>query len=267
MMRPIWLKQFPILPSVLTLIVLAVLWEVLVQATPIAYRLIPAPSHIWAAFWRTGSTLAQDVPVTLLETAIGMSIAIVLGLAVAAALDFLPLLKQAIYPLLIISQTIPIVALAAVLIIAFGFDIWPKVIVVVLFCFFPITVATIDGLEATDPDLLALLRAMGATRFQIWRKVRFPAATPAFFSGLKIAATYSITGAIVGEYITAQYGLGRYLKSAFSQGKNDQAFVAIVLTSLLSIAIVGVVTLFERLLLRWFFTEARKAQWSEPGIY
>jgi ABC-type nitrate/sulfonate/bicarbonate transport system permease component len=136
-----------------------------------------------------------------------------------------------------------------------------------MFCFFPIAVATIDGLAATDPDLVALLRAMGATRGQIWSKVRFQAALPAFFSGFRIAATYSVTGAIVGEYITSQYGLGQYLRSALSQGRNDQAFVAIVITSLLSIGFVGLVAVAERILLPWFYTEARASQWSEPGIY
>ena len=113
--------------------------------------------------------------------------------------------------------------LIPVLIIAFGFDIWPKVIVVVLFCFFPITVATIDGLTATDPDLVSLLRAMGASRLQIWRIVRFPSALPSFFSGLRIAATYSVTGAIVGEYVTSNAGLGNYLRSAFSNYRSDQS--------------------------------------------
>src|SRR4051812_38159864 len=166
------------------LAVIVIVWEVVVRADPSVVHPIPAPSDVWQAFLRTRETLfTQHIPQTLLETVIGVVIAVVLGLVVAAALDFSPLLKQALYPLLVISQTIPVVALAAVLIIAFGFDIWPKVIVVVLFCFFPIAVATIDGLAATDPDLVALLRAMGASRGQIWRKVRFPAALPSFFSG------------------------------------------------------------------------------------
>jgi ABC-type nitrate/sulfonate/bicarbonate transport system permease component len=258
----------PVLLPLGVLIVLVLIWELIVSADPSPIHIIPAPSEIWAAFLRTQNTLfAQHIPQTMLETVIGLAFALVLGLFVAAALDYLPLLKQALYPLLVISQTIPIVALAAVLIIAFGFDIWPKVIVVILFCFFPIAVATIDGLAATDPDLVALLRAMGANRNQIWRKVRFPSALPAFFSGLRIAATYSVTGAIVGEYITSQYGLGQYLRSALSQGKNEQAFVAIVITSLLSIGLVSLVTVAERLMLPWFFTETRAAQWSEPGIY
>jgi ABC-type nitrate/sulfonate/bicarbonate transport system permease component len=250
----------------LTLCGLVALWELL--AAPVVNPIIPAPSAVLSAFARTSHLIVtQDIPLTLLETLIGLAIAIVLGVFIAALLDFLPLVKQALYPLLIVSQTIPIIALAVVLILVFGFDIWPKVIVVVLFCFFPITVSTLDGLSATDPDLVALLRAMGATRQQIWQKVRFPSALPAFFSGLRIAATYSVTGAIVGEYITSQAGLGHYLRSAFSQGKNDQAFAAIVVTAILSIGLVSLVGLVERLALPWFFSQARKQQWQEPGIY
>ncbi|MEP7284541.1 MAG: ABC transporter permease [Chloroflexota bacterium] len=260
--------RLAVLPTLVVLTLLVIIWEIAVQADTSPVRVIPAPSEILAAGLRTRETLlTQHIPQTLLETVIGLAMALVLGLLVAALLDFAPLLKQALYPLLVVSQTIPIVALAAVLIIAFGFGIWPKVIVVVLFCFFPIAVATIDGLAATDPDLVALLRAMGASRGQIWRKVRFPSALPSFFSGLRIAATFSVTGAVVGEYITSQYGLGQYLRSALSQGRNDQAFVSIVITSLLSIGFVGLVTIIELITLPWFFTEARESQWSEPGIY
>ena len=250
------------------LVVSVVLWEVLVQADTSRVRVIPAPSDVLQEAVRTRDTLlTQHIPQTMLETGIGIALALILGLSVAAALDFVPLLKTALYPLLVISQTIPIVAIAAVLILAFGFTIWPKVITVILFCFFPITVATIDGLAATDPDLVALLRAMGANRRQIWRKVRFPAALPSFFSGLRIAATYSVTGAVVGEFITAPYGLCQYLRSALNQYNNERAFVAIVITSLLSVALVLLVGVIERLAMPWFFSEARQTQWAEPGIY
>ena len=254
-----------ILPTAV-MIVLIIVWEVLARADTSRYHIIPAPSAILDTMISTRETLlTQHIPQTMIETLIGLALALVLGLGVAALLDFAPLLKRAVYPLLVISQTIPIFALAAVLIIAFGFDILPKVIVVILFCFFPITVATVDGLTATDPDLVALLRAMGASRVQIWRKVRLPSALPSFFSGLRLAATYSVTGAIAGEYITSQYGLGQYLRLALNQSKNEQAFVAIVITSLLSIALVVIVNIAERAALPWYFTEAR--EWIEPGIY
>src|SRR5947207_1434199 len=185
-----------ILPAAV-MIVLVILWEALDRADTSRYHIIPAPSAILESMINTRETLiTQHIPQTMLATLIGLALALALGLGVAAMLDFVPLLKRGIYPLLVISQTIPIFALAAVLIIAFGFGILPKVVVVILFCFFPITVATVDGLTATDPDLVALLRAMGASRVQIWRKVRFPSALPSFFSGLRLAATYSVTGAI-----------------------------------------------------------------------
>jgi ABC-type nitrate/sulfonate/bicarbonate transport system permease component len=253
---------------VLVLAALTVIWEVLVRLNPAPFHVIPAPSEVLEAIVRTQDILfSRHIPQTMLETLIGLVIALILGVGLAALLDFSPTLKNAVYPLLVVSQTIPIVALAALLIIIFGFGIEPKVVVVVLFCFFPISISTIDGLTATDPDLVALLRAMGASRGQIWRKVRFPAALPSLFSGLRIAATYSVTGAIVGEYITSQFGLGQYLRSALSGGQGDQAFASIVITSLLSIVLVALVGIAERIALPWYLTQAREAQWTEPGIY
>ncbi|MFN8421584.1 MAG: ABC transporter permease [Anaerolineae bacterium] len=248
--------------------VIVVVWEVLAQMDQSRVQVIPAPSDILAAMIRTRETLlTRHIPETLLVTLIGMGIAIVTGLIIAALLDFSPALRQAIYPLLVISQTIPLIALATVLLLVFDFDLRPKVAVVVLFCFFPITVSTLDGLAATDPDVVALLRAMGASRWQVWRMARLPAALPAFFSGLRIAATYSVTGAITGEYVASQYGLGQYLRQAYSSGRIDQAFAGIVIVAILSIALVLIVSLIERLALPWFFTQSRQASWNEPGIY
>ena len=205
----------------LVLVVLGVVWQVVASADKSPARVIPAPSEILTAMIATRQTLlTQHIPQTMLETLLGLGIALLLGVLLAGALDFSAPLKRAVYPLLVISQTIPIVALAPVLILVFGFGIEPKIVVVTLFCFFPIAVNTVDGLTATDPDLVALLRAMGASRVQIWRKVRFPAALPSLFSGLRIAATYSVTGAIFGEYVTSQYGLGQYLRSALSSAQN-----------------------------------------------
>lgn len=245
---------------------LVLIWEIVARADTSRARIIPAPSEVLAAIIRNAEPLlTRHIPVTLLETLIGMAIAFAFGVVLAALLDFSPPLKRAVYPLLIVSQTIPIVAIAPVLLLIFGFGIEPKIVVVVLFCFFPITVATVDGLTATDPDLVALLRAMGASQRQIWRKVRLPAALPSLFSGLRIAATYSVTGAIVGEYITAQYGLGQFLRSAFNTARVDQGFAAIVITALLSIGLVLIVSLVERRALPWYFSEAR--EWNEQGIY
>jgi ABC-type nitrate/sulfonate/bicarbonate transport system permease component len=259
-------RRSALLPPLVTLVLLAVLWQL---AVPAADRpvVIPPPLAIIEAVQRTAPILANDMFYTAAATLIGLAISLVVGVGAAALLDLVPLLRQALYPLLVISQTVPLVGIAALLILIFGFEIWSKVAVVVLFCFFPIAVATLDGLQGTDPDLVALLRAMGANRQQIWRKVRFPAALPAFFSGLRIAATYSVTGAVTGEFITAPAGLGRYLRLAYSQSKYDQVFAAIALISLMSLLLVGCVALAERVALPWYFRQIHREEWNAPGIY
>ncbi len=250
------------------LMLLGGIWVVLALVDSSRVRVIPWPGDVLDAMIRSRETLLTfDIPQTMIETLLGLGLALVLGIALAALLDFSPLLKRLLYPILVTSQVIPIVAIAPALILIFGFGLEPKVIVVLLFCFFPIAVATIDGLTAADPDLVALLRAMGASRGQVWRKVRFPSALPSLFSGLRVAATYSMTGAIIGEYITSQYGLGHYLRIAFSSANTAQAFVPIVITVVLSIGLVLIVGAVERIVLPWYFTQAREAQWSEPGIY
>lgn len=210
--------------------------------------------------------LEQHIPQTMWETMAGLSIAVVLGLVIAAAMDFSPLLRWILYPLLVISQTIPIFAIAILLILVFGFETGPKIMVVILFCFFPVALNTFAGLQSADPELLSLLRAMGANPFQTWTKARLPAAMPSFFSGLRIAATYSVVGAIFGEYITAQYGLGVFLKRSYSSYRIDQAYVAIILTAVLSLLLVLAVSVIERLALRWYYT-SRRSSWRGPGIY
>jgi ABC-type nitrate/sulfonate/bicarbonate transport system permease component len=230
-------------------------------------RVVPAPAEVIDA-WHTHRDLLleEHIPETLWETLAGLAIAVVLGLSIAALMDFSRLLRWLIYPLLVVSQTIPIFAIAILLILIFGFGSGPKITVVVLFCFFPITLNTFSGLQAADPELLSLLRAMGASSRQIWFKARLPAAMPSFFAGLRIAATYSVVGAIFGEYVTAQRGLGVFLKRSYSSFRLDQAYLAMVLTALLSMLLVLLINLVERLALRWYYT-ARRKSWRGPGIY
>jgi len=229
--------------------------------------IFPAPRAIADAWhMHRDLLLEQHIPQTLWETLTGLSIALVLGLVIAALMDFSRVLRWVLYPILVISQTIPIFAIAILLILIFGFGSGPKIMVVVLFCFFPITLNTFAGLQAADPELLSLLRAMGASSAQTWTKARLPAAMPSFFGGLRIAATYSVVGAIFGEYITAQQGLGVYLKRSYASFQLDQAYLAILLTALLSLLLVLLVSLVERLTLRWYYT-SRRAGWRGPGIY
>jgi ABC-type nitrate/sulfonate/bicarbonate transport system permease component len=229
--------------------------------------IFPTPHAVFDAWNRHHELLLnQHIPETLWETLAGLSMAVVLGVVIAGLMDFSPILRWILYPLLVVSQTIPIFAIAILLILVFGFGSGPKITVVVLFCFFPVALNTFTGLQAADPELLSLMRAMGANSFQTWTKARLPAAMPSFFSGLRIAATYSVVGAIFGEYIVAQRGLGVFLNRSYASYKLDQVYLAILLTAVLSLLLVLLVNLIERLALRWYYT-TRRSSWRGPGIY
>ncbi len=249
------------LPPAILLISLILLWEVGARLDNLSSRILPPPLEIGQAIVETYPLLLPHIWQTTQEVAFGLVLALGVGLLLAAAIDFSPLVRRAVYPLLIASQTIPIIALAPLLVIWFGFGILPKIFIVTLFCFFPIAINTADGLSAADPEYLSLLRAMGANRYQIWRKVRLPAALPYFFSGLKIAVTYSVVAAIIGEWVGAQAGLGVYMIRSASAFKTAQVFATIVITSLMSLILVIAVFLIERKLLPWYHAEQREKQW------
>jgi ABC-type nitrate/sulfonate/bicarbonate transport system permease component len=164
-------------------------------------------------------------------------------------------------PLLVVSQTVPIVALAPLLVLWFGYGALPKVLVVALVCFFPMVVATSRGLSATDPELLKLYRTFGASRRQVFRMVRLPTALPAFFSGVRIAVTYSVVGAIFGEYVGAAQGLGIYLQTAKNSYRTDLVFAVIAVTALMSLALFGLAVVVERLAIPWASETRDEPQW------
>ncbi|MCB0163209.1 MAG: ABC transporter permease [Anaerolineae bacterium] len=249
-------------PPIVLMIGLLVAWEGLVTWREVPRWILPAPSQIGRAMWQNIDLLTPHVLQTMKQVLLGLGLAIVTGVALAAMLDLSSWLRRALYPLLVASQTIPILALAPLLIIWFGFGLTPKVFIVTLFCFFPIAINTADGLTAADPELLALLQAMGATRRQIWRKVRLPASLPYFFSGLRIAATYSVVGAIIGEWVGASQGLGIFMLRSANAFKTDQVFAAIVISSLLSLMLFGLVFVTERALLPWYHSSQRGSQWG-----
>ncbi|MBI1742796.1 ABC transporter permease [Candidatus Acetothermia bacterium] len=247
----------------LFLLSLALIWEIAVRTGQIATYLLPAPSAIGSAMLLYRSLLVQNTLATLQSVGFGLLLALSTGLILGIALFYWPLLKSTLYPLLIASRNIPYYAIAPLLIVWFGLGFLPKVIVATLIAFFPIVVNTHDGLKAVDPDLVKLMQTLGASRFQILRKVRFPAALPLILSGVKLGAVFAVVGALFGELIGGQRwtpegligGLGYLMREAANRGALDLAFAGMVWLSALSLALFGVVALLERYLLRWQISE------------
>ncbi|MCQ4087485.1 ABC transporter permease [Saccharibacillus sp. JS10] len=238
------------LPPFVAVLLFLTLWESAVRLFGIEAWILPSPSVIALEASRNAESLWGHTLSTLQLTLIGFAIGSTFGLLIACVLHLVPLLKSALYPLLILSQNVPTIALAPLLMIWFGFGLLPKIIVITLVCFFPVAVSTMDGLTQTDRTMLNYMRMIGAGKLQIFRKLQLPHALPSVFSGLRIAATYSVMGAVIAEWIGAQKGIGYYMilqKSAF---RTDRIFAAIIIVVALSLLLFVLVTLIEKLVIR-----------------
>jgi ABC-type nitrate/sulfonate/bicarbonate transport system permease component len=247
-------------PLALTLCLLAV-WELYVRAASVPPTILPAPTRVISASVENADLLSWHARRTLAETVAGFVVAVAVAALCAVAIDFFPPVRRALFPLLITSQTVPIIALAPLLVLWFGYGMLPKVLVVALVCFFPRVVAAVHGLAATDPELIKLYRTFAASRAQIFRLVRLPTALPAFFAGVRIAVTYSVIGAVFGEYVGATRGLGILLQTAKNSYRTDLVFAMIGATAALSLALYAIVALIERLAIPWSRVAAAEGQW------
>ncbi|MBS4534318.1 ABC transporter permease [Clostridium sp. D2Q-14] len=239
-----------VIPTVF-FVVLIFLWEYIVQVGLIERYILPSPTDIIKAFPDMHPDIWKHVITTVQEAALGFGIAILLSIILAILMDNVKIIKKALYPIIVISQTVPIIALAPLFAAWFGFGKLPKIIVVVLVCFFPILVSLIHGLESVDKDLLNLLKSMGASKFQIFKMVKFPATLISFFSGLRIAATYSIMGAIIGEWLGGKSGLGVYMLRVKQSFALDKFFGAIVIIVVLSIMLFKIIATLQGMLMPW----------------
>jgi ABC-type nitrate/sulfonate/bicarbonate transport system permease component len=255
-----------IIPPIALITILVVGWYFVAKVSGLSSFILPSPLDAIQAGWETRDQLLNSIGLTLTATGIGILLAITLGVGIAALMDLWPLAHRALYPILVVSQTIQILAIAPILVIWFGFGLTPTVLIVVIFCFFPLAISTADGLTSTRPELIALLHAMGATKRQIWRMVRFPSALPSFFSGLRLAVTYSVVAATIGEWVGGSPGLGLYLLRSKNALATDQVFIAMFITSLLSIILFMLVYGIERLVIPWYY-KRRTESWDEIGIY
>lgn len=231
--------------------ILIVAWQMMVDSKLIQSFTIPSPKNIIGTLIEILPNMKVHILTTIQEALIGFGIAVVFAVILAILMDNIPVVKKAIYPLVIVSQTVPIIALAPLFAMWFGFGKLPKIIVVILVCFFPILVNILHGFESTDKDMINLLKSMGASRFQIFRMVKFPASLVNFFSGLKIAVTYSIMGAIIGEWMGGKAGLGVYMMRVKHSYAYDKFFAVILITVILSMFFFQIIILLQRLLMPW----------------
>jgi putative hydroxymethylpyrimidine transport system permease protein len=234
------------------LVAIVAVWELATGVLGVEDYILPAPSAVARALVdRWEPTLASATWVTLTEVLVGFAIAVGAGLLIACGLHFSRIARSAFYPWLIGSQTVPVVVIAPVLAIIFGYSLTPKLILVALLCFFPIVVATLDGLSTVDDDLRQMMRTLYGTRWSIFRRVEFPAALPSLFTGLRLSAAYASTAAVFGEYSGSSDGLGHVMRQAVPQLQSALVFAAIALLSAMSIALFVLVTALERALVGW----------------
>jgi ABC-type nitrate/sulfonate/bicarbonate transport system permease component len=226
-------------------------WELITRLRAIEPWLLPSPLRIVSALLEAFPLLMDHTRFTLLAALSGFACAIIIAVVLSIVMELSPPVKQGLYPLLIVSQTVPIIALAPLFIIWFGYQLLPKVVVVALVCFFPVVISLIDGMGNADPALINLLRVMGASPWKVLWKVRWPSALPHFFSGLKVAATYSIMGAVIGEWLGGSKGLGVFMTRAHKSFMVDRVFAAILIVSALSIALFLVVVVAARVAMPW----------------
>ncbi len=232
-------------------------WAWLASLDSVDDLTLASPGEVVQAFEDDWALLWDNAWVTLTEVLLGLAIAVVTGVVFAVGMHLSRALRDAAYPLLVGSQAIPIVVLAPIFVLAFDYGIGPKLAIVALICFFPITVNVLDGLRAVDPEQLKLMRSFGASRLRTLRAVELPAALPSFFSGLRVAATVSVIGAVFGEWAEAQEGLGRRVLLDNNNLETPRVYAGIVLLTLMAVGLFALAALAERVTCPWNRKEAR----------
>jgi putative hydroxymethylpyrimidine transport system permease protein len=226
-------------------------WAWLASLDSVDDLTLASPGEVVQAFEDDWSLLWDNAWVTLTEVVLGLAIAVAAGVVFALGMHLSRALRDAAYPLLVGSQAIPVVVLAPIFVLAFDYGIGPKLAIVALICFFPITVNVLDGLRAVDPEQLKLMRSFGASRLRTLRAVELPAALPSFFSGLRVAATVSVIGAVFGEWAGADEGLGRLVLLGNNQLQTPRVYAGIVILTLMAVALFALASLIERLACPW----------------
>ncbi len=213
--------------------------------------MLPSPIDVVKAFANNFSIMMKQAAVTLQETLYGLLIGIAIAFVIASLMDRFTIINKALYPVLVVTQTIPTIAIAPLLVLWMGFGMAPKITLVVITTFFPIAIGLLNGFQSVDEDAINLMRSMGARRLQIFRIIKLPNATASFFSGLRISAAYAVVGAVVSEWLGGFEGLGVYMTRVKKAYAFDKMFAVIVFISAISLVLMGIVVLLEKISMPW----------------
>lgn len=244
--------------SIITLATLLVLWQIVCAVGVVPAYMLPSPLDVAKAFISEFSLLCKHSVITLQEAFVGLTLGVVTGFLIAAVMDSFDALYKAFYPILVITQTIPTVAIAPLLVLWFGYETLPKIILIVLSTFFPVTVGVLNGFRNADKDAINLLRSMGANKVQIFRHIKFPSALPQLFSGLRIATAYSIVGAVISEWLGGFGGLGVYMTRVKKAFAFDKMFAVIFLISAISLGLMALLGFVEKKCMPYRNTDNKK---------
>lgn len=236
---------------VIAILAILLFWECLSVFEIVPNFMLPSPQETVAAFIHDFGLLMSHMKVTLLETLVGTVIGISIGFVSAVLMDRWDPAYKAMYPLIVLTQTIPAVAIAPLLVLWFGYKMMPKVILIVLITFFPIVIGVLDGFRSADKDAINLMRSMGASRWQIFRHIKFPSALPNFFSGLRITVAYAVVGAVLAEWLGGFAGLGVYMTRVKKSFAYDKMFAVIFLISIISLILIWLVNVLQKKCMPW----------------
>lgn len=244
-------RFFRVLPAAIAIACLCFVWETYVRISGISPTSLPAPTQVLAQAWINRTALWDNLLPTLSATLSGFSLSLASAFILSVVVDFSLTLRRALFPVFIISQTLPLVAIAPLIVLWFGFGLLPKILLVALVTFFPMLVALVDGYAATEKEIEELLASMGASRWKRFLLARLPSALPYFFAGLRISITYAVVGAIFAEYAGAAKGLGIYILSAKNNFRPDLVLAAVLVSSMLTLVLFGATVLAQRLFTPW----------------
>lgn len=233
------------------------LWWAVAESGLVPRFMLPTPVKVTAALWEDRMLILQHLGITLTEAAIGMASALLGAFLLAVLMDVSGVLYRIIYPAAVLTQTVPTVAMAPLLVLWFGFGVMPKILLVFLACFFPLLIALLTGLKSADPGVLRLYRSMNASYMRVLWEVKLPYALESFFSGLRISTSYAVVGAVVSEWLGGDGGLGVYMTRVRKSFAFDKMFAVIIVISVLSLVLMKAVSMLEKAVMPWKRYEKR----------